>query len=516
MSGPKGCELDLLQQERDRLARERDILTESSRYHRLMESWSSVQTRYRNLLIAESFHPTSHAELKLQLDSLIRSGSDAQALRMWQSKSSELENAISQANAKVAARILELESRSRSYSAGIEDYPHRLQTVIQQLESLIPRDWPDADQKAMHTTLAPLRIESAPAPFKGSGWNPENVRFLETNEAALTAKQDFLRTRAKDFENQLQQIHSGHVTSSVLSGAVAAQKLEDFLRTLESSSIMSAPSSVATDQIFPDNTEAKLEKLLRDIIALEDSFDWRTILADAERIRAERDLSHRKNLYANLVIRCSGRLKEVKALSQWRENLFKLIDRTSSLPEDKALARFRDRLEMLVKRDLPENLAPLEKELDSILGEAIARQEQEKKRRAVIESLAELGYQASEGMELAVAKGGKLEFRKPGEKEYAVSVVMDGGSEILETEMVRYASSQDMTAQQKQRDIEKEEGWCSDHARVRQAMQTRGVATKFLYQKRPGEHPVTVKVVQSDRRNRETAATKPQVRRLSN
>jgi hypothetical protein len=139
-------------------------------------------------------------------------------------------------------------------------------------------------------------------------------------------------------------------------------------------------------------------------------------------------------------------------------------------------------------------LAPLKKELATILSEAIAHQEQEKKRQAVIDSLTELGYEISGGMSVGEVIGGKMEFRKAGENEYAISVMIDNNAEILETEMVRYAESDAMSTQQEQRDIEKEEDWCADHAKAMKSLKAKGVNTGFLYKKRPGEHPVRVEL----------------------
>jgi hypothetical protein len=487
MSGPKGCELRLVQQEQERLAKERSFHTASNRYQRCMDDWGALKDKCSNLELPKlkNSHHT-HEQLLSQLEQLRVSGNIDEALLSWNNNSIVLERAITEAKSLVAERVLEIANRNRAYAREVKNYHQRFHKVVRHLESLIPQDLEDEIRSPILQKIAALKTECAPSDDGGIQGSPLKMSVLDRNEAALHSKSENLIAGVQDIERNLENIHADQVTAKMLSDAAPTQKIEDFLASIE------AP-------IVPDAIDGKLNELLRDIIALENSIDWRAIVEQAERIRDEGDSIHRENLYTDLVIRCSGRLKDLKTISIWREKLLKLIDRASSIPSDTKLLEFRKQLELTFKKDLPVDLAPFQKDLDALLDEAIARQEQEKKRRAVIESLAELGYEITSGMGVAEVKGGSLEFRKPDEDEYAISVTIDNKAEILETEMIRYSETQDMTRQQAQRDIEMEESWCADHAKAIKSLKSKGVDTGFLYKKRPGEHPVSVKTIQSNK-----------------
>ena len=496
MSGPKGSELRLLNRERERLANERAFHTASNRYLRNMDDWRAVLSKCQELQLQVTCHPKSHDQLTGQLNQMLRDGDAVEAVRIWNAESTKLERAVLEAKQRVAERVVELENRrirNLAFIRGAEIYRQKFETVIPQLKSLVPADWPDEARVEALLEWDSLKADCSPLLGGHATQEPIDPCVLEANESALRSKQESLAVRAQKFENHIQATHSKLVAAKVLSGAATTLKISQIFAELDLSHVdPSGPPKILT----PAPIEEKLSKLMQDILAMEEAFDWKGILAEAEKIRAENDNSHRRNLYNNLVIRCSGRLKQIKALARWRESLLNMIDRAAAVPEDKALAEFRSRLEAILRKETPEDLQTLESELGEVLIKAISRQEQEKKRRALIEALTELGYEVSEGMQVADFAGGKLEFRKPEDEEYAIAVVMDNQAEILETEMVRYADSREMTSQQKQRDIEKEESWCSDHALVRLALESKGVASQFLYQKRPGEHPVSVKLTQ--------------------
>ena len=502
MSGPKGCELRLVQQEQERLAKERSFHTASSRYQRCMDEWRVLKDKCRDLELPKlkNSHPT-HEELLSQLQQLRLSGNIDEALLSWNNNSIVLEKAITEVKSLVAERVLGMANRNRAYAREVKKYHHRFHKVVQHLESLIPQDLEDEIRSPIVKKIAALKTECAPLDDSENQGSALKMSVLDRSEAALHSKSENLKTCVEDIEKHLEVIHADQVTEKMLSHAAPTQKIEDFLASIE-------------PPIMPDLIDGKLNELMRDIIALENSIDWRAIVEQAERIREENDRIHRDNLYTDLVIRCSGRLKDLKTISIWRGNFLELIDRASSIPADTKLLEFRKQLELTFKKDLPVDLAPFQKDLDAILNEAIARQEQEKKRRAVIESLSELGYEITGGMGVAEVKSGSLEFRKPGEDEYAISVTIDNKAEILETEMIRYSETQDMTKQQAQRDIEMEESWCSDHAKAIKSLKSKGVDTGFLYKKRPGEHPVSVKIMQSNKVNKSSNTNKTNVLRF--
>jgi hypothetical protein len=109
-----------------------------------------------------------------------------------------------------------------------------------------------------------------------------------------------------------------------------------------------------------------------------------------------------------------------------------------------------------------------------------------------------LGYEVIEGMESAFARAGSILVQKGGQSEYAVEMVTDKELSLLQTAVIRRADGLEVTEQQRLRDREQEEAWCSDHGRIRQKLAERGFATEFKLQIPAGEHPV--KIIQTGQR----------------
>jgi TPP-dependent pyruvate/acetoin dehydrogenase alpha subunit len=133
----------------------------------------------------------------------------------------------------------------------------------------------------------------------------------------------------------------------------------------------------------------------------------------------------------------------------------------------------------------------------------------EEKRRAVIGSLSAIGYDVIEGtMETAMVQGGKILLHKPGESEYAVEVAVDRDLSLVQTALVRFAASNEASAQQKLRDEEREVSWCGDHARLREELKQRGLASNFKLRIPAGQEPVRVIIAPTLREQRDQAVSK--------
>ena len=91
-----------------------------------------------------------------------------------------------------------------------------------------------------------------------------------------------------------------------------------------------------------------------------------------------------------------------------------------------------------------------------------------------------------------MVQGGKILMHKPGESEYAVEVVVDRDLSLVQTALVRFAASNEASAQQKLRDEEREVSWCGDHARLREELKQRGLASNFKLKIPAGQEPVRV------------------------
>jgi hypothetical protein len=197
-----------------------------------------------------------------------------------------------------------------------------------------------------------------------------------------------------------------------------------------------------------------------------------------------------------LLMECAARLKDRRQFARWREEAQQLIDSAAHL-DDAAVGGIVSELRRLLTAGRVADLEALRLRLRAAIETAEARREREQRRRALVESVRSLGYETSEGMETALVQGGRLVLRRPGEEEYAVELVTDPALNQVQTALVRYAETAEMTEQQKRRDREREEHWCEDHAQLREAMAARGFESQFKMRLRPGEHPVKVVVDQA-------------------
>ena len=144
-------------------------------------------------------------------------------------------------------------------------------------------------------------------------------------------------------------------------------------------------------------------------------------------------------------------------------------------------------------------------------------QDGEQIRSLVLGSLRELGYDVREGMATAWAEGGQLMLQKPGSSDYGVELQDVNGR--VRTQVVRFGDpAADPTEQQKQRDVEVEQQWCTAHSAVLKNLQDAGLEAKILASRAIGELPLEVRAVDSatiaDQRNAATSPAAPNQRQM--
>lgn len=132
------------------------------------------------------------------------------------------------------------------------------------------------------------------------------------------------------------------------------------------------------------------------------------------------------------------------------------------------------------------------------------RQDGEQIRLLVLGSLRELGYDVREGMATAWAEGGQLMLQKPGSSDYGVELQDVNGR--VRTQVVRFGDpTASFTEQQKQRDVEVEQQWCTAHSLVLKNLQDAGLEAKIMASRAIGELPLEVRALDStviaDQRN---------------
>lgn len=145
------------------------------------------------------------------------------------------------------------------------------------------------------------------------------------------------------------------------------------------------------------------------------------------------------------------------------------------------------------------------------------RQDGEQIRSLVLGSLRELGYDVREGMATAWAEGGQLMLQKPGSSDYGVELQDVNGR--VRTQVVRFGDpAADPTEQQKQRDVEVEQQWCTAHSAVLKNLQDAGLEAKILASRAIGELPLEVRAVDSatiaEQRNAATSPAAPNQRQM--
>ncbi len=143
------------------------------------------------------------------------------------------------------------------------------------------------------------------------------------------------------------------------------------------------------------------------------------------------------------------------------------------------------------------------------------RQDGEQIRSLVLGSLRALGYDVREGMAAAWAEGGQLMLQKPGSSDYGVELQDVNGR--VRTQVVRFGDpTASFTEQQKQRDVEVEQQWCTAHSAVLKNLQDAGLEAKILASRGIGELPLEVRAVDSattaEQRNVATSPAAPRQR----
>lgn len=162
----------------------------------------------------------------------------------------------------------------------------------------------------------------------------------------------------------------------------------------------------------------------------------------------------------------NARRERGKLLSALAENAAELG--TVANPAARALA---ERAEAILAREDAEGAVQLTAEIaELIAGERKARAASAK-RRAILTTLTELGYEVREGMETAWVKDGKLVMRRAANPEMGVEVKGATGSEQIQFRPVRFGAPAAKSDRSKDRDIETL--WCFDFGKLHKQVQAR-------------------------------------------
>ena len=168
-----------------------------------------------------------------------------------------------------------------------------------------------------------------------------------------------------------------------------------------------------------------------------------------------------------------------------RVTLAALTDQLDEVPEAEAveLRREIDGLIAADATDVPPGLAPK-------VAALVARSEQNHRRRVVAAalrlSLADLGYQVSEGFETVLADEGVAYALVPHARGYGLKVLLDADRDAIRTQVVRSGDAD----VDRRSDVDAEKGFCASYPDLLGRLRRHGVDPVELGARAPGQVPV--------------------------
>jgi hypothetical protein len=483
MSGPKSYELAFARRERERRHNTSLCATCLSAYTRLACEHGDLHLRLAELDLTDVSPSKQPSDLQAEVTELLNRGRDQAAAQVAEHAVSHIRDWNEAARGRLQQRVVELQRRFRQLAYKCSAATSERERLVFCARSAVPSDWPEQHRQTVHRLVERI-LQSAdlPSPVEPE-LNLDHIRRLEEAESVVATSLRLLQQGREEIASEINKIHAELLTARLVRGLKQPKRLAEVLKERSDP----APASAVEAEV-PD----KLDRVLASVSVLQGTGGWRTLAAKGEAIRHVGDLDRRRALYEAFLIECGVLLKNLREVERWQAEVDKLTDSVAHL-KGTAVDTIVAELLALRRAGRVTDLRGLSARLQSVSAEEEKRLEREEKRRAVLESLAELGYEVEEGaMATALVKGGKLIVRRPAEDEYAVEVVANSEVSVVQTRVIRYAAAESAGEQQRQRDKEREESWCADHARMLESIARRGLQTQFILRIPAGQHPVKV------------------------
>lgn len=489
-------EVSLTTLEQARSANAAECARTLAAYRRLFATFGRLRDQLGELGLACAGKPTPPEKLaqKVEAAFAVRSRDGIEAVHHLYQQKGGLENLIQEGEARIQGLATEVQQGLNKLAQEAEAISAGRDNLAGYVRAAVPAGWSRADKSCVDGLLREV-LERVTAPEAVEvRMHGDTLRKLQQARGQAARALAELAEGKRAVETAVQQIHarlvaernaehSRQITSELSKTLAAPQTIGDFFR--ENSPVTKLAEA-------EDKTLAKLEKLFVDIAVLRPSGVWLELEEKAREIRNERGRAERQTRYEALVVECGNLIRVQRELGQWRTTIEGMIDRAAHI-QGPTVQPIVAELEALLRDGRIVDLKGLGKRLETAIQQEEQRREREQKRRAVLESLAALGYEVEEGsMQTALVQAGKVLIRKPDEEEYAVELVANADFSVFQTAMVRFADTPDMGEQQRLRDKEREETWCSDHALLREALNRAGMASQFKMKLAPGQHPVRV------------------------
>ena len=276
------------------------------------------------------------------------------------------------------------------------------------------------------------------------------------------------------------------------------QSDQEFRQALTDLAVEASPARL--EHIAVDPERERIEKLLVKLELLDDSNETTGLRSRLEALDGEQDQHQRRLLLDSLSLE----------LSQTMQRRAREADRLAILDELEAqLGVFNAAPAGLMTainahRDgQGASLSELRQAVEGWCKQEALRLDGERVRNVVLASLRELGYDVREGMTTAWVEGGSIVVQKAGSSDYGVELQDVDGR--MRTEVVRFGDpGAPVSDQQRQRDTEIEQQWCTAHAQTLESLRKQGMEAKIMAKRKPGEVPLAIRLTAPDRSNAST------------
>ena len=453
------------------------------RFRQQRESLENLFGRMRGLGLTTDHLQTSIDRVLKRADELVLEGDAAAAVALVTAEINGIEDQRRTAEERLERRVADLQRRFHALPARADEMQRNAERLETFAQSAVPADWPAAERERLLARAREARSSFTAPPALTADLSEAGVEKLTAAETQLDTAEHTVAIRQHALEHEINTTQKRLLSERLGSIAARPVSLSEFLAR--------HPRPAAPPDPAEERAARKLDNLLAKMAVLQDTAGWADLMRRVAGIRTEDDPARRRSLYENLVLDASRRLTELRAVEQWLAAVDCLLADAApyaGTAVDQVVAELRD--VRRAGRIVP--LEPWQQRLADTQQRELARLEHERRRRAILESLTELGYETSVGMSTALVQAGKLVVRKPGESDYAIEVVANQDLSQLQTAMVRYSDSTELTEQQALRDREREEEWCADHASIREKIAQHGLTAKFKMQLPAGAHPVRV------------------------
>ncbi|WP_375784945.1 hypothetical protein ACE10Z_35945 [Bradyrhizobium sp. Pha-3] len=153
-------------------------------------------------------------------------------------------------------------------------------------------------------------------------------------------------------------------------------------------------------------------------------------------------------------------------------------------------ASLRSEIEETLSSPSASNGQELVKRADCLIEEEFKAMAAEERRRAVLEGLASLGYEVSEGMATAWVDNGQIVLRKAANPGYGVELLGGSRSDLLQVRAVGIGSSAEIRDENRDRDMETI--WCGEFDRLKALVAKAGGNVAMEFARPVGQFPLKI------------------------